>query len=79
MSPGVLHGGSCPAKPGCISGLLLVDRLQVRGGSNGKESASSVGELGLIPGLGRPVEKEMATHSSALAWKIPWMEETGRL
>jgi len=23
--------------------------------------------------------KEMATHSSTLAWKIPWMEETGRL
>ena len=25
------------------------------------------------------VEKEMATHSSTLAWKIPWMEEPGRL
>ena len=25
------------------------------------------------------LEKEMATHSSALAWKIPWMEEPGRL
>ena len=24
-------------------------------------------------------EKEMATHSSILAWKIPWMEEPGRL
>ena len=24
-------------------------------------------------------EKEMATHSSTLAWKIPWMEEPGRL
>ena len=31
--------------------------------------------------LGRedPLEKEMATHSSTLAWKIPWMEEHGRL
>ena len=31
--------------------------------------------------LGRedPMEKEMATHSSILAWKIPWMEEPGRL
>ena len=31
--------------------------------------------------LGRedPLEKEMATHSSTLAWKIPWMEEPGRL
>ena len=24
-----------------------------------------------------PLEKEMATHSSFLAWEIPWMEETG--
>ena len=31
--------------------------------------------------LGREdlLEKEMATHSSAVAWKIPWMEEPGRL
>ena len=26
-----------------------------------------------------PMEKEMATHSSILAWKIPWMAEPGRL
>ena len=26
-----------------------------------------------------PLEKEMATHSSILAWKIPWMGEPGRL
>ena len=26
-----------------------------------------------------PLEKEMATHSSILAWKIPWAEETGEL
>ena len=25
-----------------------------------------------------PLEKEVATHSSTLAWKIPWMEEPGR-
>jgi len=31
--------------------------------------------------LGRedPLEKEMATHSGTLAWKIPWMEKPGRL
>ena len=31
--------------------------------------------------LGRedPLEKEMATHSSILAWRIPWTEELGRL
>ena len=26
-----------------------------------------------------PLEKEMATHSSTLAWQIPWTEECGRL
>ena len=26
-----------------------------------------------------PLEKEMATHSSTLAWEIPWTEEPGRL
>ena len=30
-------------------------------------------------GLEGPLEKEMATHSSTLAWKIPWTEEPGRL
>ena len=30
-------------------------------------------------GRGDPLEKEMATHSSTLPWKIPWMEEPGRL
>ena len=34
-----------------------------------------------VRSLGRedPLEKEMATHSSTLAWKITWMEEPGRL
>ena len=34
-----------------------------------------------VQSLGRedPLEKEMATHSSTLAWKIPWREEPGRL
>ena len=34
-----------------------------------------------LPSLGweDPLEKEIATHSSILAWKIPWMEEPGRL
>ena len=32
-----------------------------------------------IPGAGGPLEKEMATHFSILAWEIPWTEEVGRL
>ena len=31
------------------------------------------------PGGEDPLEKEMATHSSTLGWKILWMEEGGRL
>ena len=27
----------------------------------------------------KPMEKEMAAHSSTLAWKIPWMKKLGRL
>ena len=49
------------------------------GSSEGKASACNAGDLGLIPGSGRSLEKEMATHSSILAWKIPWMEEPGGL
>ena len=48
-------------------------------GSAGKESACNARDLGLIPGWGRSLEKEMATHSRILAWKTPWMVEPGRL
>ena len=30
------------------------------------------------PGRGDPLGREMATHSSVLAWETPWMEEPGR-
>ena len=68
-------------------GRTGADKEGFPGGSVGKESACSAGD----PGLGRrtpgvrflgwedPLEKEMATHSSTLSWKIPWMEEPGRL
>ena len=36
-------------------------------------------DVGLIPGLEDPLEEEMATHSSILAWRIPGTEEPGRL
>ena len=49
------------------------------GTSDSKASAYNVGDPGSIPGLVRSLEKEMATHSSILAWKIPWTEDTGRL
>ena len=39
-------------------------------GSVVKNLPAKAGDAGLIPGLGRSLEKEMATHSSILAWKI---------
>ena len=40
---------------------------------------ANVGNVGLIPGSKDPLEKEMATHSSILAWETPWTEEPGGL
>ena len=42
-------------------------------------SAGDVRDEGSIPGSGRSLEEEMATHSSMLAWDIPWTEEPGGL
>ena len=42
-------------------------------------NAGNAGDMGLIPGLGRSIEEAMATHSSILAWEIPWTEELSRL
>ena len=53
--------------------------------SAGKESACNAGDTGnaanpgLIPGLGKSPGEGIATHSSTVAWKIPWTEEPGRL
>ena len=49
------------------------------GDSDDKESACNAEDPGLIPGLGRSLEKGMATHSSILVWRIPWTEESGGL
>ena len=46
---------------------------------SGKEFTCQAGDMGLIHGSGRFLVKEMATHSSILAWEIPWTEEPGRL
>ena len=36
-------------------------------------------DTGSIPGSGSPLEEELATHSSIVAWEIPWTEEPGGL
>ena len=41
--------------------------------------AGGARNAGSIPGWGSFLEEEMATHSSILAWKIPWTEEPGGL
>ena len=52
-------------------------------GLSSKESICNAGDVEemWVQSLGRedPLEKEMATHSSILAWKMPWAEESGRL
>ena len=62
-----------------------IDRCKIQrllgfpGGSEVKASDSNAGDPGSIPGSEDPLEKEMATHSSILAWRTSWKEEPGRL
>ena len=50
--------------------------MQGPGGSAVKPDAR---EASVVPGWGRSPEKDMATHSSILAWRITWTGEAGRL
>ena len=56
--------------------LNSLNILVLRGGSEGKAMQKT-----WVRSLGQedPLEKEMATPSSTLAWKIPWIEKPGRL
>ena len=42
---------------------------------NPPATAGDVRDVGLCPGMGRSPGKEMAIHSSILAWEIPWTEK----
>ena len=44
-----------------------------------KNPSANVGDSGLYLGQEDPLEEGMTTHSSILAWKIPWMEEPSGL
>ena len=46
---------------------------------NPPAKAGDTGDSSSILGQGDPLEWELATHSSILAWRIPWMEESGGL
>ena len=56
-----------------------VTKLGFPAGSTSKEPAWNAADLGSIPGWEDSLEKGMATHSSILAWRIPWTEEPGGL
>ena len=46
---------------------------------NPPAKAGDVKDMGLILGGEDPLEEGMATHSSILAWRLPWTEEPGEL
>ena len=55
--------------------MVFKMQLSIPGGSDGKKSAYNAGDFGSIPWR----REWMATHSSILAWRIPWIEEPGEL
>ena len=61
----------------CIIGVIRT--WDFPGGPVVKNPPFNAGDAGSIPELGRPLEEKMATHSSILAWRIPWTEEPGGL
>ena len=58
---------------------ITLQREDFPGGSAGRVSACSAGDTGSSLGWEDALEEEVATHSSVLAWEIPWTEEPGRL
>ena len=58
---------------------IYIYSLDFSGGSDEKESACNVGDLGSLPRSGRSLAKGMPTHSSILVWRIPWTEDLGGL
>ena len=69
----------------CVCVCVCVDNLYsgFPSGSDDKESICNAGDLGsggkIFLGWEDPLEEDMATHSSILAWRIPWTEEPGWL
>ena len=88
-TPLILHSPLCQLFIWCESKVAIVKTKEIlrrsdyfrdfSGDSDGKTSIYNAGDQGSRPGLGRSLEKEMAIHSSTIAWKIPWKEKLGRL
>ena len=63
-----------------LKGLdMLSGKWGFPGGSVVKKLPANAGDASSIPGREDPLEKEMATDSSVLAWEMPWTEEPGGL
>ena len=63
----------------CRNVWNILGEMGFPGGSDGKASACNAGDPGSAPGWEDLLEEGQATHSSILAWKIPWTEEPGGL
>ena len=72
-----------PEEPVATAKFIFIRFTAIResitfiGGSMVKNPSANAGNVGLIPGWGRSPGE--ATHSSILAWEIPWTEELGGL
>ena len=70
------------AAAGCFRILAAVSNAAVNVAlvvQNMPTSVGGVRDVDSIPGVEDPLEKGVATHSSILAWRIPWTEESGGL
>ena len=64
----------------CVPSLELNEFMGCLGGSDSKRIWLQRQRPGIDPWVGKKsLEKGMATHSSVLAWRIPWTEEPGGL
>ena len=68
-----------PKKTSDNNSYTITMCLGFPGGSVVKNPPTNAGDAGSIPGLKRAPRVEVATHSSILAWKIPWTEQHGGL
>ena len=62
-----------------LTAILTVGLPRWLSGEESACSAEAAGDWVLPPSQEDPLEAGMTTHSSILAWRIPWAEESGRL
>ena len=70
------HSGWCEVISYCTFDVYFSNNY-FPGGLDGKVSAYNAGDPGFIPGLGRSSGEGNGNPLQYLAWRIPWMEETG--